>query len=211
MANPLLNIYLIPIKNLNIQEIQGKWKEGYALDLHTVSSLPIFNEQNEIIGWDTKRPDIAERLYRLKYWSDIRWVDSIADAASNFLLDHLNNWSIDLLVPAPPSNTDRKFQPVYELAKSIGSKVKIVVDYKAVTKIKSTTELKGEEDSEKRFEMLKDAFLVKDNYLLDKNVLLFDDLFRSGETLNAICDVITNKGKAKNIYVLTITKTRTKR
>ena len=72
-------------------------------------------------------------------------------------------------------------------------------------------QLKEIEDPKQRREILKDAFGMVSNALNGKNVLLFDDLFRSGETLNAVCDIIKNKGNAKNIYVLTITKTRSKR
>ena len=67
------------------------------------------------------------------------------------------------------------------------------------------------EDQIKRKEILKDAFSINLNALNGKDVLLFDDLYRSGETLNAVCDIIMNKGKARGVYVLTITKTRSKR
>ena len=62
-----------------------------------------------------------------------------------------------------------------------------------------------------RKEVLKDAFSVQNNVLNGKDVLLFDDLYRSGETLNAVCDILLNVGKARGVYVLTITKTRTKK
>jgi len=41
-----------------------------------------------------------------------------------------------------------------------------------------------------------------------KNMLLFDDLFRSGSTLNAITDLLMGTRKAASVPVLTITKTR---
>lgn len=77
--------------------------------------------------------------------------------------------------------------------------------------MKSTSQLKEIEDPDVRKEVLKDAFSVQNNVLNGKDVLLFDDLYRSGETLNAVCDVLLNVGKARGVYVLTITKTRTKR
>ena len=49
-------------------KINGRWNEGWALDLHTTSSYPIKDEDGNITGWDTIRPPIAEELYRLKYW-----------------------------------------------------------------------------------------------------------------------------------------------
>ncbi|MDL1958237.1 MAG: hypothetical protein LWX01_00875 [Deltaproteobacteria bacterium] len=44
-----------------------------------------------------------------------------------------------------------------------------------------------------------------------RNVLLIDDLYRSGATLNAVTVALKDKGKAKEVYVLTLTMTRRKR
>lgn len=49
------------------------------------------------------------------------------------------------------------------------------------------------------------------NALYGKKILVLDDLYRSGATLNEVCKVIKDQGKAEIIYVLVITKTRTKR
>jgi len=40
---------------------------------------------------------------------------------------------------------------------------------------------------------------------------LFDDLYRSGATLNAITQALKDKGKAKEVYALTLTMTRRRR
>lgn len=58
---------------------------------------------------------------------------------------------------------------------------------------------------------LKDAFTLADSSIANKNILLFDDIFCSGETLTAITRIIVEKGKAAKVYVLTLTKTRTKK
>ena len=212
--------------NLNIQTLNGHWKEGIALDLHTVSSTPIKDIKTiktivdgkevetqvigDILGWDTIRPEIAEHLYQLKYRYDKTHINAIAIEAANFIKTK-GNWGLDKIIPIPPSDTTRSFQPVYELAKVVGSLCNLEVDFTTLKKLKSTSQLKAIEDVEQRKEVLKDAFDVIDSILVGKNVLLFDDLFRSGETLNAACDIIMNKGKAANVYVLTITKTRIKR
>jgi competence protein ComFC len=97
------------------------------------------------------------------------------------------------------------------MAKSIGRLVGLPVDFNTLRKVKSTSQLKEIDDPDTRREILKDAFSINFNALSGKDVLIFDDLYRSGETLNAVCDVIMNKGKARGVYVLTITKTRSKR
>jgi predicted amidophosphoribosyltransferase len=197
---------------INPQKLNGHWNEGWALDLHTSSSHPIKDEDGNITGWDTKRPPIAEELYRLKYWREQYRVDSIARPAAEFLNKYKNKWQLDVIIPIPPSDMTREFQPVYEMAKSIGRLVGLPVDFNTLKKVKSTSQLKEIEDPDTRREILKDAFSINFNALSGKNVLIFDDLYRSsGETLKAACDVIMNKGKAKEVYVLTITKTRSKR
>ena len=85
------------------------------------------------------------------------------------------------------------------------------IDFHFLEKAITTTEQKGIDDPAKRKELLKDAFSIENNILTGQNILLFDDLHRSGETLHAACKVISNEGNAKSVYVLTVTKTRSKR
>ncbi len=43
-----------------------------------------------------------------------------------------------------------------------------------------------------------------------RSVLLFDDLFRSGATMNAITSSLYDQGTARDVYALTLTRTRSK-
>jgi len=63
----------------------------------------------------------------------------------------------------------------------------------------------------KRIEILKDAYAVARHEVEGRNILLFDDLYRSGATLNAITQALKDKGKAKEVYALTLTITRRRR
>lgn len=210
---------------LNIQSLSGNWTEGFALDLHTISSKKLFKDimtkeiidgkEKEIIrqvedGWDTKYTEIGEHLNKLKYWGERNHVQIIANEAANFI-NGKTHWQIHKIIPMPPSDSTRNFQPVNELAKAIGAVCKVEVDFSVLKKIKSTHQLKDIESPEQRKEILKDAFDMAQNIIEGKNILLFDDLYRSGETLNAACEIIKGKGNATNIYVLTITKTRSKK
>jgi len=58
--------------------------------------------------------------------------------------------------------------------------------------------------------LLKNAFSVTSNVLNGQSILLIDDLYRSGATLNAITEILYNQGKVRKVYVLTLTKTRSK-
>lgn len=196
---------------INPQRLIGNSAEGWALDFHTSESRRITDESGNIIEWETKRPLIAEELYRLKYWREQYRVERVAKIAAEFLDKYKSKWQLNLIIPIPPSDTTRKFQPVYEIAKSIGQRVALPVDFDTLKKLKPTSELKNIEEPEKRKEILKDAFSIDAEALMGKNMLFFDDIYRSGETLKAACRVVINQGKARNVYVLTITKTRSKR
>ena len=57
--------------------------------------------------------------------------------------------------------------------------------------------------------ILEESIVVKSKKNIGRNVLLFDDLYSTGSTL----EVITRKlkeNRVKNVYVLTLTKTRTR-
>jgi len=151
------------------------------------------------------------RMHHLKYWKERHRAETIGNVASEWLLKQLGTWKINVIIPIPPSDTTREFQPVYEIVKRLSSTCKIPVDFTSLKKIKTTTPQKEIIDIEQRKEELRGAFAIPSNSLSGKNVLLFDDLYRSGETLNAVCDILFNKGKAANVYVLTITKTRSNR
>jgi predicted amidophosphoribosyltransferase len=196
---------------INPQELEGHWNEGWALDLHTISSTPVGVDEHGHTRFETVRPPIAEELFKLKYRGEKNRIEAIAKPASAFLKKHKSKWELDVIIPIPPSDNNRTFQPVYELAKAIGTKVNLPVDFKVLKKTKPTSQLKQIDDPEQRKEILKDAFDIATNSLNGKDVLIFDDLYRSGETLNAVCDILLKKGKARGVYVLTITKTRSKR
>ena len=70
--------------NINPQKITGKWLSGFALDVHTTSSIYLgVNEAGHEI-YDTKRSEIGELLYRLKYRGDMAAAGEIIDAVSKF-------------------------------------------------------------------------------------------------------------------------------
>ena len=193
-------------------KITGNWTEGFALDYHTTKSTPAkVDENGEVVSWDTIRPPMGEELYRFKYWREKYRTEFIANAASNFLKKQNKKWKINAIIPIPPSDIERDFQPVQELAESIGNILNIKVEKDYLVKVKETTELKGVNDPKKRKEILNDAFGVKDERYKFSNVLIFDDLYRSGSTMNEAAKVLKKEGIVSKVYVLTITKTRTTR
>lgn len=191
------------------RRIKGKWTCGYSLDLHTLSSEYIGDNEYGHPHFDTKYSDMGGLLNRLKYKSDKSVLRIIIDTAVEFL--NSKRWSVDLIIPVPPSRETRAFQPVIAVAKGVSKFTGIKLCTDCVVKIKKTPELKDIYEFSKRIEILKDAYAVAKREVEGRNILLFDDLYRSGATLNAITQALKDKGKAKEVYALTLTITRSRR
>ncbi len=184
-------------------KIIGKWDIGYALDLHVESSEFIGYDELGHEQFDTKRTKIGELIYRLKYKSDKTVLKDIIQIICEFS----NFKSIDFIIPVPPSNTSRTFQPVVEIAKHLGKSLGIPVLPEAVIKVKDTPQLKNMSTFEEKYRILK-VFEIKDATIRGKTVLLLDDLYRSGATLTAITELLKRKGGVSKVKVLTLTKTK---
>ncbi|MBW2053991.1 MAG: ComF family protein [Deltaproteobacteria bacterium] len=187
------------------KQIQGEWSSGYALDFHTISSEYLGNDEYGNPQYETNRSDMGEMLYRLKYKSDRSVLRIIVDTAAKFLSNQ--DWHLDLIIPAPPSRM-RKFQPVINVAKGIAKSLGIKQCTDCVVKIKETPQLKDIYGFHERVELLKNAYAVVEREVEGRNILLFDDLYRSGATLNSITQALKNKGRAQEVYTLTLTMTR---
>jgi len=195
---------------INPKKIKGERFEGYALDLHTKSSVFLGYDGYGHEQFDTKRSEMGELLYRLKYKSDKSVLDDIVETAAAFIK---NNWQIaknvDAIIPVPPSKSGRSIQPVIEVAKGIGSKLQIPVYKNVLEKVEETPELKDVYEYKKRLKLLKNAFAVEDAAKTSKkNVLVLDDLYRSGATVDAIVRTLFAEGKVSKVYVLALTRTR---
>jgi predicted amidophosphoribosyltransferase len=185
-------------------KITGRWKSGISLDLHTTSSTPIGYNEFGHMQFDTVRPEIAELLYRLKNRADRAAAEPIIETVAGFLAEHREKFNI--IIPVPPS-TQRAVQPVIILAEGIGKALNVPV-VSCISTTRPTSQLKNITDPKERKKQIEGLYAVDCGQTRDQNILLFDDLFRSGTTMNAIADLLLTDGKASSVRALTITKTR---
>ena len=117
-----------------------------------------------------------------------------------------NPWglAVDAVVPVPPSNV-RAIQPVMVVAEARAARLGVPVCTGCLSKVKQTPQLKDITDYDKRKEALTGAFVVAPELTAGKNFLLFDDLHGSGATVGHIVEVLQHPGRAKAVYLLTIT------
>ncbi|GBQ88412.1 ComF family protein [Asaia krungthepensis] len=184
--------------------ISGHWHSGVAMDLHTISSTPVGYNDFGYMQFETVRPEIAELLFRLKNRADRSAAAPIIETVADFLGHHRDKF--DAIVPVPPSHP-RAVQPVIIMAEGIGQALNIPV-LSCITTTRPTGQLKNITDPDERKEHVNGLYTVDAAQTRGRKILLFDDLFRSGTTMNAITDVLLDAGQAQVVRALTITKTR---
>lgn len=107
----------------------------------------------------------------------------------------------------PPSNL-RSVQPVFQIANALGEQLGVPVLEDCVSKTKKTPQLKNIYNYEERAKLLDGSFTVNRGQSAGKNLLLFDDLYRSGATMNAVARELAKTGAAKDVFVIALTYTR---
>ena len=150
---------------------------------------------------------MGELVYQLKYRCDTTVLHRIVE-----LLDKITGIELfDAIIPIPPTDKTRAFQPVTEIALALGERRGVTVRTDVLLKRAGGPQLKNVEDAEERKTLLLESLTIeKANAITGKNLLLVDDLFRSGATLAAATGLLRQAG-ARKVYVLTMTKTRSSR
>jgi predicted amidophosphoribosyltransferase len=181
----------------------GPWVEGYVLDYHSISSTPT---GDPYYRFDTKRTQLGELLYRLKYRNVGGAVlTDIADTVEHFV----KSWHppIEAITGAPPSR-NRATQPVVELVREVGKRLGLPVIEGAIVKSKVTPQMKDIDDWAERQQVLGEAVQAGNISVKHRSVLLLDDLTESGSTLRRSAQVLLDEGQAKAVYALALTRTR---
>jgi len=109
------------------------------LDYHTVSS-DYLDDDFGYKRYDTKRTDLGELLYQLKYRSNQAVVDELVEAAATFI----ESWQpgADVLVPVPASRP-RATQPVVLLGEKLAARLNLLFAPDWVRRVREVPELKN--------------------------------------------------------------------
>lgn len=189
---------------INPSRIEGLWRQGWALDIHTLSSTPIGEDEYGHMQFHNERSEIGELLYRMKFRADPEVGPALVEAALGFLKSSSLKW--DMMVPVPPSS-GRPLQPVTLLANGIGQGLDLTVS-ECIAATRPTAQLKNVYDLERRKALLNGLYSVLPLVTQGKRILLFDDLYRSGATMNAITSELLDAGQAESVDAFVITRTR---
>ena len=185
---------------LNPVRIYGVWDEGIVLDNHMLKSIFLGYDENGKEKFENTRTEIGELVYKFKYQKDKGSLTKIID----LIKDILEKWNlkekIDIVIPVPPSNKTREYQPVFEIAKEIA---------KLLNKECKTDILLKESNLQ-----VKDGYnisgTIKQNKQFENktNILVIDDLYSTGATLNEVCKTLKQDKNIVKIYCLVMTKTK---
>ena len=188
--------------------LHGNWEFGAAYDEHTTESVHIGTHENGTAKFQTKRTEMGELVYALKYRKDNSALPNIIE-----LLDKIEfRPKFDFIIPIPPTNKTRACQPVTLIATAFGTHLGVPVLTEALIKSEGGKELKAITDPQEREDALREGLGINNAPVLyDKSVLLIDDVYCSGATLRASTDLLMKVAKARVVYVLTMTKTRVNR
>ena len=185
------------------EKIKGPWSRGYALDEHTVSSVP-----DGAGGFITERTALGQLVYDLKYNQKRTNAKKLARVLSEWSHRKLDLDHIDGILGIPPS-TSRKFQPVAAIVKKMSEILSLPDLSKQLLKTKPTKSLKNVLDPVERAAELAGAFGFEREPGV-KSILLVDDLYRSGATAGEVTRTLRKAGVSK-VYLVTATKTRVNR
>ena len=192
-----------PLK-LNPQEVRGNWRAGYALDFYSVP----YNEATRT----GERTEIGALVEQVKYYDDRSQIQPIAEIAAKFIKEDfaVDNHPvlpyISAIIPMPPSQS-RTFQPVPEIAETIGGLLNIAVPTNYLIKVRQTQRIQHLPSVESKQTEIQGAFNIQSQDLQGRFVLLFDDVYASGTTLTEATNVLFRRGRVSHVLVLTLTRT----
>jgi len=193
---------------INPMLIPGRWRQGYVLDYHTLSSTHIGDDEYGHPQFDTKRTELGDLLYRLKYKSDSTVVAEIVEEVASFM----SSWKpgAAVITPVPPSRL-RTMQPIFIIGEALAKRIEIPWIIDGVRRIKEIPELKNVYNYDERIRLLTGAYDVDRTQIQGQRVLLFDDLYRSGATMNTVTAALYDLGGALDVFALALTRTRSNR
>lgn len=154
--------------------------------------------------WNHRNP-VNQSVYQFKYHNQRRYANIYSKEIVEAFREEILRWKPDVIMPVPLHWTRKRkrgYNQAQILAEEIGKKLNIPVDSKSLKRIKKTSPQKklGHEERKKN---LKHAFALKPGFCPVKTVVVVDDIYTTGNTIDAAARILKEKG-VENVYFLTI-------
>ena len=122
------------------------WKAGWSLDIHTIKSTPLPGG-----GFDNEYTEIGKLMHEIKYQNAKNKIKPLTKKIYDFMKKEMRVTShLSGIVPTPPSNTNREFQPVFKIAEELAKELKIPIFNDCLVKTKNTPRMIGITDKEEK-------------------------------------------------------------
>lgn len=154
--------------------------------------------------WLHKEP-INTSIYRFKYHNQRFYAGFYAAEMVKKYRELIRRWRPEVIVPIPLHSRRRRkrgYNQAELLARELGKLLMLPVTPDFVFRVKDTSPQKML-DNKKRRKNLKKAFAVRIPRRMPKRVLVIDDIYTTGNTIDAVACILKKAGVQK-VYFLTI-------
>ena len=152
---------------------------------------------------------ILNAIHQFKYKSNISIGEMLASFMADFSFPDIDFADYSLMIPVPlhiKRLRERGFNQSLILARAIGEKQQIPVNFSLLKRHKFTLTQTGSNKKERK-QNIKDAFEVSDQKKISgKNIILVDDVYTTGATINECAKTLIKAGGARKISVLTLAR-----
>lgn len=165
------------------------------------SGQDFFYEHGRSI-WLHKGP-VRWSIYQFKYHNRRIYGEFYAEEWYRLYGYKLKEWEIDVIIPIPLHKKRRRkrgYNQAEILAEQLGKLCGIPVNAKAVVRVENTRPQKELNNTERK-KNLKKAFCVTKHWRREKNVLIVDDIYTTGNTIDAVARLLKEKGAHKVMFL----------
>ncbi|MDD4357406.1 MAG: ComF family protein [Smithellaceae bacterium] len=166
---------------------------------------PWFSSARAAVAYDGV---VLDAIRRFKYGRDITTGSALATFWAGFDFDDLDFHMFDAIVPVPlhiKRLRGRGFNQSLILARALGKKHRLMVDFSLLKRCKLTLTQTGL-DKKDRVKNISGAFVAGPREKIrGKNLILVDDVYTTGATINECAKTLIRTGASK-VAVLTLAR-----
>lgn len=170
-----------------------------------LENKPYYCQARAVAAFETV---IMDAIHKFKYGRNISIGHALGSFMADFAFPDFDFSEYSLLIPVPlhiKRLRERGFNQSLLLARQIGKKYKLPVDFSLLKRCKFTLTQTGLNKAE-REKNVKGALTVADEKKVNgQNIILIDDVFTTGATINECAKVLLKAG-AQKTAVLTLSR-----
>lgn len=151
------------------------------------------------------REPVRRSIYQFKYHNQRRYGILYTEELIRCYGHMIKRWNPDLIIPIPLHKKRRKkrgYNQAAIISRELGKRLRIPVDDGILIRRIATSPQKGLGHSERK-KNVRNAFMMKKEVRRGITVLLVDDIYTTGNTIDAAAEVL-KAGGIEKVYFLTI-------